>query len=402
MVKLFYYVIISILIVSFPVLSQVKDSISQKNKELNLVKTEITKLEDELKTKTKKERESLQSLENLNKQKLLIGKLINSYKSDEEVKTAEILKTKNRISDVEEKISSLKKTYSDYVIWLYKNRVLSMWQFVFNAKSFNQGLQRYKYFQLITEQNKKTLAELVSNKDELSRLKTRLENERKEKERLVVQKVNEQNALTEKETERKEIISNLKSDKKSILEEIELKRKAEIAIKSLIAKLVEAERLRRERLAEERAANKKVVPAYNYNNLANFAQLKGKLAWPVKNGKVVRKFGEIKNARLKTVTLNYGIDLEVKSGINVNAVAEGIVSAIDWIPGYGSVLIVTHRDEFRTVYGHVTDLQVREGDKVIPGKVLGTVNESLEGNILHFEIWNERNYQNPEQWLARR
>ena len=94
MVKLFYYVIISILIVSFPVLSQVKDSISQKNKELNLVKTEITKLEDELKTKTKKERESLQSLENLNKQKLLIGKLINSYKSDEEVKTAEILKTK--------------------------------------------------------------------------------------------------------------------------------------------------------------------------------------------------------------------------------------------------------------------------------------------------------------------
>ena len=235
-----------------------------------------------------------------------------------------------------------------------------MWQFVFNAKSFNQGLQRYKYFQLITEQNKKTLAELVSNKDELSRLKTRLENERKEKERLVVQKVNEQNALTEKETERKEIISNLKSDKKSILEEIELKRKAEIAIKSLIAKLVEAERLRRERLAEERAANKKVVPAYNYNNLANFAQLKGKLAWPVKNGKVVRKFGEIKNARLKTVTLNYGIDLEVKSGINVNAVAEGIVSAIDWIPGYGSVLIVTHRDEFRTVYGHVTDLQVRE------------------------------------------
>ena len=82
--------------------------------------------------------------------------------------------------------------------------------------------------------------------------------------------------------------------------------------------------------------------------------------------------------------------------------AEGIVSAIDWVPGYGSVLIVTHRDEYRTVYGHVTDLKVREGDKVTPGKILGSVNESLEGKILHFEIWNERNYQNPEQWLARK
>ena len=43
-----------------------------------------------------------------------------------------------------------------------------------------------------------------------------------------------------------------------------------------------------------------------------------------------------------------------------------------------------------------------EGDKISGGSPIGRVNESLEGNILHFEIWNERNYQNPELWLARK
>ncbi len=402
MVKVFCHTIFLFLLAALPILSQVDNKISQKNQELNRIKNEINKLENELRTKTRQERESLRSLENLNQQKLLISQLINSYRADEDKKTADILKTEKQITGAEDKISSLKKMYSDYVLWIYRNRLHSKWQFIFNANSVNQALQRYKYFQIITEQNKKTLGELVSNKTELSELKARLVNERDEKERLVNQKINEQNVLTEKEKERKELIGSLKRDKKSISEEIDLKRKAEIIIKNLISKLVESERERRSHIKEKKPAAKNITPAYNYNTLSEFALLRGKLVWPVKSGKIVRKFGENKNERLKTVTLNYGIDLEVKPGINVNAVAEGIVSAIDWIPGYGSVLIITHRDEFRTVYGHVTNIQVKEGEKVTSGKILGSVNESLEGNILHFEIWSERNYQNPEQWLARK
>jgi len=402
MVKLFCYAVVLFLFTPIPSFLQVKDSISQKNKELNLLKTEINKLESELKAKSQKEKESLKSLEILNEQKLLISRLIHSYRTDEELKTSEILETENQIANVENKMSQLRKVYADYVVWIYRNRVLSVWPFIFNASSFNQMLQRYKYFKLITEQNKKTLAELVASKNELSALKLQLENDIAEKERLVQQKIREQNTLTEKEAERKNLISTLKRDKKSISEEIDSKRKAEIIIKNMIAKLVEAERERRSRLAEKKATGKNTAPAYNYNKLSEFAQLKGKLVWPVKSGKIVRKFGENKNERLKTVTLNYGIDLEVKPGVTVNAVAEGFVSAIDWVPGYGSVLIITHRDEFRTVYGHVTDIKVKEGDKVDPGRALGTVNESLEGTILHFEIWSERNYQNPEQWLARK
>lgn len=47
-------------------------------------------------------------------------------------------------------------------------------------------------------------------------------------------------------------------------------------------------------------------------------------------------------------------------------------------------------------------LKFKKEKKVKPGRAIGKVNESLEGKIPHFEIWNEKNYQNPELWLARK
>ena len=148
--------------------------------------------------------------------------------------------------------------------------------------------------------------------------------------------------------------------------------------------------------------NVKMPAEYDYSKFKNFSQLEGKLNWPVESKDVVREFGENENKKLKTVTLNYGIDIKTKKSAGVHAVAEGIVSIIDWIPGYGSVVIVTHKNEFRTVYGHLTKIEVEEGNKVEAGDLLGYVNENLEGNILHFEIWNARNYQNPKDWLVKK
>ena len=45
--------------------------------------------------------------------------------------------------------------------------------------------------------------------------------------------------------------------------------------------------------------------------------------------------------------LNYGVDIAASKDINVKAVSEGVISAIDWIPGYGSVVIVTHKGAYQ-------------------------------------------------------
>ena len=136
--------------------------------------------------------------------------------------------------------------------------------------------------------------------------------------------------------------------------------------------------------------------------LTSFSSLKGKLDWPISNGKIIRKYGENKISKTNTVMLNYGVDISASKDVNVKAVSDGIISAIDWIPGYGSVIIVTHKENYRTVYSHLSEIYVNEGDKVKPGNVIAKVGDSLEGRILHFEIWNSRENQNPEIWLAKK
>ena len=405
---IYKYLFIFLFLFSSGLFCQIKDSIKQKNQQLQSIRDDISNLERELKSKSRKERESLQSLENINKQNLLLGKLINNLLVEEKQKEEAIGGIEQEVQTIEKRIKNLKTQYSRYVVWFYKNSGLSMWRFILDAESFNQALVRYQYLKYISRQNKITLDKLTAGRAKLSGLQNNLEIERKAKEILANKKLKEQDVLEKKEKEKKGLISVLKKDQKMIADEINLKRRAEILIKNIIAKLIEADREAKKRSLESKVKNDKKVASgklpqsFDYSSFQNFAQLRGSLGWPVKEGRIVRKFGENKNERLKTVTLNYGIDIGVGASQNVLSVAEGIVSAIDWIPGYGSIVIVTHRDDFRTVYGHVTGITVKEGDRIKAGSTIGKVSESLEGNIVHFEIWNERNYQNPEAWLSLR
>jgi septal ring factor EnvC (AmiA/AmiB activator) len=232
--------------------------------------------------------------------------------------------------------------------------------------------------------------------------------------------------LQKKLTERKKLLASIRHDKTELKRSINSKRSAESKIKNLIAKLIETEERKRkeehERLAklesekvrnesrtktistEKKKVNNDAVYDINISTsgLSSFSALKGKLNWPVSGGHIVRHFGEDRNAKLNTVTLNYGVDIKASSDLNIKAPADGVVSAIDWIPGYGGVIIITHKDGYRTVYSHFSEIFVKEGDKVKPGSVIAKVGESIEGFIVHFEIWYSRNNQNPEIWLARK
>ncbi len=397
-----------------------QENLSNKNEELSELRNEIKLLEQEIAQKAKAESESLKDLEKINRQNLLISKLINGLLFEEKLKEYEIATIDSSIAKTEEEINLLKENYSKYIIWIYKNKGENFWKYLLNASSVNQALIRIKYLNYITKRSKENISKLKEIKETLLSLKEKRKKELLEKEKLVKEKENEQRILNEKKKEKNALLKNLKKDKRYLTKEVTEKRNSEIMIKNLIAKLIEEERIRKTKEKEKRlAANEKkenivknksenkeserekIFSTINYDSFENFTSLKGKLNWPVKSGSIIRKFGENVNDKLKTVTLNYGIDIKTSENSPVLAVAEGIVSAVDWIPGFGSVVIITHSNSYRTVYGHIGELSVAEGVKVKRGTVIGSVNESLEGNILHFEIWNDRNYQNPQVWLSR-
>jgi murein hydrolase activator len=389
--------ITALVLISFAIIAQSNDKIKEKSAELDNLRNDINKLEKALSEKSKKEKESLTSLEKIDNQNLLISKLISRLKREEKNKSKKIDKISGELREVENKIAGLKKDYSNYVIWLYKFGTGSKIKYLLEAESLNQAALRYKYLASITDENETKLLELNESKEKYTKLTNELSNEVAEKVKIVSSKKSEQRILTKKKTDKQNIIAKIKKDKNSLSKEIEQKRKAEQKIKNLVSKLIEEEIARRD--SEDKNST---VKKFDYDNFENFDLLKGRMNWPVAQGRVVRKFGENKNNKLNTVTVNYGVDIKTKLHSEIHAVAEGVVSAIEWIPGFGSVVILTHKDNFRTVYGHIKDISVLEGEKIKGGDVIGKVNESLEGNILHFEIWNQRNNQNPEIWLARK
>ncbi len=405
---------------------QEKEQIEQKRSELSSIKSQIDNLQDQLITKTQKEKKSFAVLNNYNKQIYLLNKVINKLHAEEKQKQKQINSNEKRISVLIKDIKDLQNNYSKYVVAVYKHGKVSELESLLDAESVEQAILRVKYLQKFTEKRKQDLAELKNKKNELILARERLNKQKKKKALLAAQKEDEENNLQSKIRKSKRIIAAIKHDKTELKKELEAKRSAETDIKSMITKLI-AEAEQKRRAEEERLAKGKLneelntgskTPArikeestqsssnYDINlsteNFSSFAALKGKLNWPVNHGRIIKKFGKNRNSHLNTVTVNYGVDIKTSSDEVVKAVAEGVVSTINWIPGYGSVVIVTHKGDYRTVYSHLSEIDVEEGDRVKLGSLIGRVGESLEGNVLHFEIWNSRKNQNPEVWLARK
>ena len=105
---------------------------------------------------------------------------------------------------------------------------------------------------------------------------------------------------------------------------------------------------------------------------AAFAELKGKLAWPVE-GKVRRLFGRTKpysDLRWQ------GIVIEAPSGREVRAVSHGRVAFSDWLRGLGNLIIIDHGNSYLSLYGHNESLFKSAGEWVEAGDVIGSIGSS--------------------------
>jgi murein hydrolase activator len=388
--------------------------IDSKRSELMELKSEIQSIESELMKSSARERQSVQTFDKLNRQNFLINRVVLNLKKEEEQKAKEITFSEKRIAALENEIDKLKKNYAKYVTSIYKGSKINEWEILLNSKSFNQAVLRYKYLKEFSRQRKNDLDRFNETKEELVAAKKQLEIERAEKRRLADEKSTEEKSLKAKLADQKKIVDRVKKDKAVLTGKLREKKNAEKQIANLVAKLVE-EAERKQRELEQRKdpmiastnpdIKSETYPEYTIDlstsAFKSFSELKGKLNWPVRRGKIIQKFGETTNPALRTVTMNNGVDIRAAGDLNVLAVVEGVVSAVEWIPGYGSVVIVSHRGNFRTVYSHLSEIFVNEGDRVSTGTVLARVAEGLDGTILHFEIWNSRSNVNPEQWLRK-
>jgi murein hydrolase activator len=133
------------------------------------------------------------------------------------------------------------------------------------------------------------------------------------------------------------------------------------------------------------------------------AARKGALPWPV-IGRVVVKFGAVKNPALATITENPGIEITASAEAAVSSVAEGRVSSVTWLRGYGNVCIVEHPGSFYTVYAKLGQVVVKSHEEVKAGSVIGYpgFDAASEDYRVHFELWSGKEKKNPIEWLQPR
>jgi murein DD-endopeptidase MepM/ murein hydrolase activator NlpD len=105
-------------------------------------------------------------------------------------------------------------------------------------------------------------------------------------------------------------------------------------------------------------------------------------------GKVVAPYGWQVHPVLKQEVLQEGIGLEAALGSPVRAAAAGRVKAVAETARYGKVLVVEHGREVETLYGHLGEVLVREGETVSQGQLVARVGKTgmTAAPLLYFEV----------------
>jgi murein DD-endopeptidase MepM/ murein hydrolase activator NlpD len=122
--------------------------------------------------------------------------------------------------------------------------------------------------------------------------------------------------------------------------------------------------------------------------------------WPVRGG-VNSEFGRRPSPWTQTMEFHSGIDIRAQIGTPVHAPAAGTVVLAGAGGEFGTAVILDHGQDIRTVYGHLSKVSVRVGQKVERGTLLalsGNTGRS-SGPHLHYEIFVKGQPVNPRAYL---
>jgi murein DD-endopeptidase MepM/ murein hydrolase activator NlpD len=97
-----------------------------------------------------------------------------------------------------------------------------------------------------------------------------------------------------------------------------------------------------------------------------------------------------------------GIDFQGRRGDEVKCTASGKVVFAGWAGGYGNCVRIQHINDLETLYGHLSKIDVKVGQKVTVGDDIGKVGSTghSTGTHLHYEVRKNGKPINPVKFLT--
>jgi murein DD-endopeptidase MepM/ murein hydrolase activator NlpD len=368
--------------------------LKSKQSQLEKIRREIAQYEKKIRDREKKESATLDQLDDYGRQETLLKKLVKKLHAEEADLEASIGETTNSVSDLEAQVDHLRRQYASYVRNAYTRGVTGDLELLLTSQSVNQLFVRAEYMKRFSEQRRRDLAAITEKRKDLQEQQDLLARQLGQRQRLIADKSAEQVNIRKMTKKKKNLLAAIRRDKKNYQKEIDRRKKDFADLEKKIAALIEEEN--RKRAASRGTKSPEPVGG------GAFEAARGGLGWPVEGGRLVSKYGRQEHPVLHTLTENKGVDIAVPAGSRVSTVAAGEVSTIWWLPSFGNLVIVAHEGGYRTVYAHLSDIDVEEGDRVSAGQSLGKSGEGLNGPMVHFEVWKGRETLDPEKWLRSR
>ncbi|MFN4182259.1 MAG: M23 family metallopeptidase [bacterium] len=124
--------------------------------------------------------------------------------------------------------------------------------------------------------------------------------------------------------------------------------------------------------------------------------------FPLEGGYISSRFGWRKDPLSGEISFHRGIDISPKSSHYVRSTASGVVIQAGWTPGMGNLIVISHRNGWKTYYAHNSALYVQKGDEVKKGQIIARVGRSGKTTAihLHYEVHFQNRPVNPMPFLS--
>lgn len=172
-------------------------------------------------------------------------------------------------------------------------------------------------------------------------------------------------------------------------------------------KLVEGELIEQTAKRLDKIMSKVVIQSKSYDELIHFAKNYSEeiasipAIQPISNKDLTRTasgWGFRIHPIYKIKKFHYGIDFTAPTGAEIYATGDGIVDEVESSRrGYGNKIIIDHGFGYKTLYAHMTEFNVKQGQKVKRGDVIGYVGNTGLSTAphLHYEVYHNKQNVNP-------
>lgn len=369
--------------------STTEERLRQQRDELDAIRRERDGLQQRLRELQGKAHDLDEETRNLHRQADATSRLVASLDKQLVGINAEVDSTNVSLQRTQREVDGRRTALKRRVVEVYKRGPLYTTEALLSARSFGELVGRYRYLHELTLHDRSLVNRVQTLYKQIDGQRALLLRLQGELERNRQDKSTEERQLRSLEGQRARSLTEVVQSQKQIQDRLARIQRDEQRLTQLLASLEDARR---------RAEARPNAPAPTASTLktSDF----GKLEWPVE-GDILYRFGRAINPNNTAIRWN-GVGIRATQGASVRAIAAGEVMVADPIGTYGLTVIVQHGGGDYSVYGSLSRSDVRKGDKVAKGQVIGAVGRAdpdMDPH-LHFEIRPKGRAMDPLTWLS--